>query len=116
VPVQKYKSPQQTITASGALTLAHGFTGVDPTDIDASVVLVCQTGEAGYSAGDIAVAFGFIKIDGGVNNGAQIIPDATNLNIQYGSAAGTFIIGNKTTGVAFSITNANWKAIFRARV
>lgn len=112
-----YKSSQQDITSAGPLTLAHGFASVDPTDIHVDIILVNQTAEGNYSVGDVTpIANGILIIAGG-QYGVQIIPDATNLNIRYGSnVGGCIIIGNKTTGVGFQITNGNWKAIFRAWV
>src|SRR5260221_13327427 len=78
-----YDSGDQTITSGGALTLAHGL-GATPKIIQA--LLHCSTAEAGYTAGD----FLFINPDiQGTQNpsgrGAFVVPDATNLNIRFGS-------------------------------
>ena len=111
VVTQVFLSTAQAITAAGALTLAHGFTGgLIPRFFQ--VFLKCVTAEGGFSIGDITPVDCQIKTEAGVSVGVQIIPDATNLNIRYGSNGNTFIIGNKTTGSIFVITNANWNALF----
>lgn len=100
-----YESPQQTITAGGSLTLAHGL-GVQPKLT--GIYLQCVTAENGYAVGDEIV---FTATN---SNGATIVPDATNLNIRYGSNASPFFANNKNTGTNASISNANWRAVFRA--
>ena len=103
-----YTSPDQVITAGGALTLSHGL-AVKPKHVH--VILNCITAEDGFSIGDdFILAYG----NQGNNQGVSIVPDATNLNIRYGSAAATFSVINKTTGASISITNANWKVRFEA--
>jgi len=105
-----YTSPDQTITAAGALTLAHSL-GSKPAHVH--VILNCTTAELGYSIGDdYILGYG----SQGNNQGVSIVPDATNLVIRYSSAAATFSVVNKTTGVSASITNVNWKALFLATV
>jgi hypothetical protein len=109
IPFHKaYESAQQTITSAGALTLAHGL-GVKPKLY--MIVLQCTTAEAGYSIGDEALA---VVGTSGANTGASVVPDATNLNIRFGSAAGAFSVLNKGTGVVAAITNGNWKLVARA--
>lgn len=103
-----YTSSNQTITAAGSLTLAHSL-GAMPTLVQ--VRLKCLTAEGGYSIGDEVI---FNSGDQNAGRGCSIVPDATNLNIRYGSAANTFNVNNKTTGASFAITNANWAAIFKA--
>ena len=114
--IKKYKSPQQTITSGGSLTLPHGFVGVDPTDIETSVILICQTAEFNYSIGDIIVFSAGADTSGATTLSAAIIPDATNLNIRYSNAATVFVTLDKTTHAQAALTNANWKVIFRAWV
>lgn len=104
----RYTSGNQTITAAGSLTLAHSL-GREP--IMVTVKLVCQTGEGGYTAGDKAI----VVNDGqGGAYGCSIVVDSTNLNIRFASSAQVFVIINKTSGAAFSITPANWKVVFDA--
>lgn len=102
-------SAQQTITAAGGLTLAHGL-GVIPLR-SLNILLVNTTGEGNYVAGDITPYFSSTPP---ANQGVAVVPDATNLNIRYGSTANTFTIPNKNTGAALNITNANWNAVFLA--
>lgn len=104
-----YASPAQTITAAGALTLAHGL-GVEPKLVTAT--LICGTNDAGYTAGQhVEVALTQSTAD---NRGVSIVKDATNLTIRFGSSANTFQVLNATTGAGTSIVNADWTIIFRA--
>lgn len=103
-----FQSTDQTITNAGALTLAHGL-GVVPKIIQ--VALVCQTGELGYTAGDV-VFINAHTISYNNNYGQVVVPDATNLNIRFGSAG--YVIMNKGTGAQAVMTNGNWKARFYA--
>lgn len=109
--IRHYDSGQQTITSAGSLTLAHSL-GVQPGDIQ--VYLHNTTGESGYSAGDEVQQTG--QMDAANSRGVVTVPDATNLNIRFGSSANTFSFLNKTTGAGFTATNANWKTIWRAWV
>lgn len=106
-----FQSANQTITAGGALTIAHGL-GRQP--INYLPFLVCLTGEFGYTAGqEIATTW---NSDGADANGmhANCVPDATNLNIRYGNSSTTFTAVNFGTGAQQSLTNANWAFIVRA--
>lgn len=109
---KSYTSPNQTITAAGALTLAHGM-GVMPALVQAR--LKCLTAELGYSIGDEVMVDFFGGYQGGNTGQAlSVVPDATNLNIRYGGAANVFGLPNKTTGIIANATNANWAMIVRA--
>lgn len=111
VPIftKSYVSPAQTITAGGSLTLAHGL-GSRPLLVQVELVNVST--ELNYTAGD--VVFIHPSSDANSNVGFALVPDATNLNVQYGSAATSLTILNKTTGATALITNAKWNAVFRA--
>ncbi len=105
--VKTFTSTQQTITSAGALTLAHGL-GAVPFGVGGK--LHCVTGEAGFTAGQ--------EIDFAATTGNAVLSirtdDGTNLIIRYGNSAGVFVVAHATTGVATSLTNGNWTAIFRA--
>lgn len=74
--------------------------------------IINTTGEHGYSIGDeLMVNFG---ADYTASYECSVVPDATNLNIRYGSSGGVFYINNKTTGDGIAITAANWQMIIRA--
>lgn len=105
---KSYTSAAQTITAAGALTLAHSLGGMPAL---VQVRLKCTSGEHGYSINDEVI---FNSGDQNAGRGCSIVPDATNLNIRYGSAAQTFNVNHKTTGASSAITNASWQAIFKA--
>jgi hypothetical protein len=107
-----YTSPDQTITSAGSLTLAHGM-GSIPKLVQAS--LKCTTTDLGYSVGDeVFVSGGQDAYGSTVSVGVSIVPDATNLNIRFGSNAGAFAILNKTTGTLGAITNGSWSFVVRA--
>lgn len=109
---QIYESAQQTITAAGALTLAHGL-GVKPKLY--LVVLQCTTAELGYSIGDEMLLNPSLSVAGGsLGQGVSIVPDATNLNVRIGNNSTIFNLLRKDTGAIATITNANWKLVFRA--
>ena len=102
-------SSLQTLTSAGALTIAHGL-GARPTHAVAE--LENQTAEHGYSVGDLimtaAVGWG-----GPANNhGVVIVPDATNLNIRFGSGGAVMEGINKTSGASVSFNNTRWKIRF----
>lgn len=106
---KEYVSPEQVITAGGALTLAHGL-GVVPKLWQRQ--LVCKVAEAGYSVGDVADVSG--TQDAAASYGVTVSPDATNFNCRYGNAAATFFLVHKTTGAVTNLTNANWRFVVRA--
>lgn len=109
---KSYVSAEQTITAAGTLTLAHGL-GEPPKLV--APVLICKTAEFGYSIGDI-IPMPPGQSTAALNNfGASIeISGSTNIVIRYGAAATSFLGVNKTTGNTEVLTNANWRLIMRA--
>ena len=110
---KSYTSAQQTITAGGALTLAHGLSAT-PTLVQCRLVCTVGGGEGGYAQND-ELFFSPIGLNTTVTGrGVSIVPDGTNLNVRYGSNANTFDIINKSDGTFFETTNANWKMVFRA--
>lgn len=106
--VEVYTSTDQTITSSGTLNLSHGLSAT-PTIVQAR--LVCQSDELGYSAGDVLLADNHIQNGGGsgVSRGQGIVPDATNINVYFGSNSSAYDIIRKDTRALASITNTNWK-------
>lgn len=109
---ESFESTQQTITAAGSLTLAHGLSGAPDMVM---VKLKCLTSEFNYSIGD-EVFIEHFQMGGStlVSRGCSIVPDSTNLNVRYGSQSNTFIQLDKTTGAINALTNSNWEAIFIA--
>lgn len=112
-----FESAQQTITASGTLTLAHGL-GAVPKIIQAH--LVCLTADVGYAVGDrveVATSIGayYSSTDGNYAANMTVIPDATNLTVLM--STGTFYLHNKSslsTRGPSKITAASWKLVLRA--
>jgi len=107
-----YFSGQQVMTAAGTLTLAHGLAKI-PNAIE--LWCECITAEFGYSIGDF-LALDYFELSAGVQFGTAMTPDATNINVRYGSAGAGFAIPNKTTGASQNTTNANWRLHIRAYV
>lgn len=104
-PSSRFTSTDQTITAGGTLTLAHGL-GAVPFTTD--FYLVCQTGEHNYTAGDIVKA-NLGQSTASVDScGVAVIVDATNIVLRFGSEASTFKGLDKTAGTGVDFTNANW--------
>lgn len=106
----QFESTQQTITAAGALTLAHGL-GVAPKLYMA--VLQCTTAELGYSIGD-EIAAPAVSVDGSNNRGCSLKADATNITVRFGAGASSFSIIRGDTGVHVNLTNTSWRLVVRA--
>jgi hypothetical protein len=109
---QSFTSAEQTLTAAGALVLAHSLSS---TPYLMMPYLICKTGELGYSADDEVL----INPNSNTNSttshaGLSVVPDGTNVNIRYGSFANIFNIIRKDTGNHAPISIANWKLIIRA--
>jgi hypothetical protein len=99
---KSFTSSDQTVTAAGLLTLAHGM-GVQPKSI--ILAIVCQTAEQGYSIGDVV----YIANYGNGGKGFGIYADTTNINIRFNLDAATLSGHHKTTGAQVTFTNVNWK-------
>ena len=106
---QAYTSSDQTITAAGSLTLAHGF-GTTPTLIQCR--LKCSSAQFNYSENDEVVTE--VYDHAGSNRGVSVVLNSSNILVRFGSASNTFQVRDKTTGAAGSITNGNWKLIVKA--
>lgn len=107
---KSYISSQQTITAGGTLTLAHGM-GIAPKFVTAS--LVCTTASQGFTVGqEFALEVGAQAPD---MRGVNVIFDATNLTVRFGSEPTVSITAlNPTSGILVALTNANFRLILRA--
>lgn len=109
-----YVSAQQTITAGGALTLAHGL-GVKPDLVTASIV--CVTAENGYAVGyEVPLPVtSFIGDGAGTTSGWTVVADATNINVRFGNQSPVMPKGPRfDTGADCTFSDANWKFVFRA--
>lgn len=110
---KEFVSAQQTITAAGLLTLAHGLGGAPKL---VQVAVVNQTAELGYAIGDVLIIAGGAADHIGNSNayGVAVVPDSTNVVVKFG--ANNFAAGliNKSTGALTGPTAANWKLVVRA--
>lgn len=103
-----FTSTGQTITAGGSLTLAHSI-GRAPILI--IPYLVCGTNDSGYTVGQkLYICLG--RTDSA--RGVVVVPDATNLNVRYGSAANTFSSLNFSNGNDANLTNSSWTLFLEA--
>ena len=110
--VLPFVSAEQTISSAGSLTIAHGL-GSSPSLVQCR--LICKTAELNYSVDDEVIVADHGQASSAANTfGLSLVPDATNVNIRFGSAATPILLSDKTTGSLTAVTNANWKLIVRA--
>ena len=108
---QVFESTGQTITSSGLLTLAHSM-GVVPTLV--VLEIVNTSAEANYSIGDRVTVNLANQSTSALARANAVYTDATNINVRFSSQTKAFVIGDKTTGDHFEITNASWDLTVRA--
>jgi hypothetical protein len=108
---EEYISANQTITAAGSLTLAHGLSTAPKFY---QVFLEAQANVLGYASGDIVGIGNHHTQDGTASQGVSVVLDATNLNLKYGQTSNTFSVFRKDTGVSAGITNSDWELIIKA--
>lgn len=106
-----FQSADQTITAGGLLTLAHGL-GKTPTIFHAFLKNV--TAQAEYVTGDITPISPAAFYDGTSQRGVSITADATNIYVRYISTTNVFNVVSKTSGNGTVLTNTNWSFFVRA--
>lgn len=90
----------QTVTAGGGLTLAHGLGRVP---ILHQAFLKFTTAVGGYAVGDIIP----VAANHGSSYGYTITSDATNNYIRFASSATAFYVLSKDAGAGFQVTNGN---------
>lgn len=108
---KSFESAQQTITAGGTLTLAHGL-GTQPKLYMA--VLQCTTANLGYSIADEVAINPMLNTTDASVQAISMVPDATNLNVRIGNNASSLKILIKGGTALQDITNASWRLVFRA--
>ncbi|WP_445938647.1 hypothetical protein [Pseudomonas sp.] len=110
---KEFVSPEQTITAGGALTIAHDL-GVKPKDVKA--YLVVKTAFSNWALGDEI----FWKLDYEQANATPFLTGftckrhATNLIIRFASGGIWLHDANAATYVAATTIAANCKIVFEA--
>jgi len=108
-----FTSSNQTITAAGELTIAHGLS---TTPANLIAYLFCSSGNSGYDPGDIVYINMHIQGAGTTARGAAVRADATNIIIRFGSDSNTFSVLRKDTGAVANINNSLWRYVIRAFV
>ncbi|MES0162420.1 MULTISPECIES: pyocin knob domain-containing protein [unclassified Mesorhizobium] len=106
-----YESAQQTITAGGTLTLAHGL-GVKPKLYIA--VIQCTTADLAYSIGDEVAINPMLNTTDATVQAISMVPDTTNLNVRIGANSSSLRIMAKSGASLTNITNTSWRLVFRA--
>jgi len=108
----RFISAEQTITSAGSLTIAHGLGAVPEL---AQIRVICKTAEYGFSVDDDVVINPAGNDPGGTTSrGIVVRLNSTNILLKYASAATPITLFRADTGVAVSLTNANWRVIVRA--
>lgn len=110
VLLASYASAEQTITAGGLLTLAHGL-GSTPKLMQ--TYIVCKTAEAGYSVGDV-LKIEFTPANGTGSQICNFMVSADAANLYATCAASGLAAINKSNGALTFLTTANWRLIVRA--
>jgi hypothetical protein len=112
-----FTSADQTITSAGTLTIPHGL-GAAPSKVWA--YLICQSGERGYTAGDVVavpVGVGIYTVAGTstvtADYGFSLVVTSTNLNVRFATASvgvSVFLLLSQATGlVEFGTNDTAWK-------
>lgn len=109
---KKFTSSNQTITAGGLITVAHGL-GVVPDLIDFE--LYCAVADDGWGVGDVIKA-SLNATTTASSRASALYTDSVNVYMRVSASSNSFLITNKSTGSATTITNANWRVIIKARV
>lgn len=110
---QSFQSAEQTISAFGGLTLAHGLT-VAPKTVQCILKCTDAGGDVGYSQNDEVYVHPMWTNwpgSGSYSCGFSLWCDATNIGVRYGEYIGG---QNKTTGAQAFIAMSKWKLIVRA--
>jgi hypothetical protein len=96
---ESFESSEIAIPSSdGYVTATHGLGSIPKLY---SICLRCKTAEGGYSVGD--------EVNLSIGNAYR-----TSTEVSF-IASSSVILYNKTTGTyGFTITNSNWKLVFRA--
>ena len=106
-----WESAQQAFGAGTRLILPHGL-GIQPKLYAA--FLVCVGAEGGYAVGqEVALNPGFGTTDVASGRGLSMIPDATNLDVKFGSDTPPIRIIDRN-GNVLTLNSGNWRAVFRA--
>lgn len=103
-----FTSSDQTITFGGTVSVSHGF-GTVPSMI--VLLLICQTGEYGYTAGQIVFSNPAGDISS-ASSGISVIISNSSITLRYGNTA--VGLTNASDGNSVTMTAANWKARIKA--
>lgn len=107
---KEYISPQQTLTAAGLITVAHGL-GAVPKVV--TFDLVCVTTDGTYSAGDIIpwMTVQWNTASTSVSQGFTARKSATEINVRVGNS---FVVQVATSAAVVTLTMASWRLVIGA--
>lgn len=109
---KEFISTQEPVVTGGSITFPHGL-GVAPKLLRAH--LVCISANLSYSIGDTYDIETTNSYDSGVASGRiGISPDATNINLIFGSSNPTFSILDKSSHTRGNIVNSRWEIVISA--
>ena len=109
---KEYVSAEQTLTAGGGLTLAHGL-GTKPKLVAAA--FICKAADAGYSPGDeFHDALTYAYTDAGYSVTTTASYDTSYIYVSFESAVGNMRVKHKSTGAITNMVLENWRLIVRA--
>lgn len=106
----RFTSAAQTISNAGGATIAHSLSGI-PTMM--TMQLKCLTTDNGWAVNDI-IQYPIGHDTDASQSGAVVGADATNIYYRYMAVSQPLTYINKSSGAAFTLTNASWEAYFSA--
>lgn len=108
----RYVSSNQTITSSGALTLAHGLGRIPRT---VNLILKCLTAEQGFSIGDEIIMPSEQAYGAGIY-GTTVRRTASNILVRFAAGTNVFVCRKEsaTLGDIANLTNSSWALIVEA--
>lgn len=107
-PFQSFETPDVPINSRVSFLNISINTNLMPIIIQP--ILICQTPEAGYNAGDKVLSFG---IGTRCNPTPNAVIESGELNLYLMVATEKYWVNHKNTGIITTITDENWRILFR---
>jgi hypothetical protein len=107
-----FVSAEQTMTANGSLTIAHGL-GVTPKLL--TFETICKTAQAGWAVDNVRQETAGLKWGGAAHAGFDAWADATSIYIRF-HVTNVGLLVDRGTGGAVFMTPTSWRLVARAYV
>lgn len=107
-PLTKFETSPAPINSNAAWLNIGIATNKRPILVQS--ILICQNAEAGYIPGDEVMAFG---IGTRANPAPNIAIEAGGLNLYLMVGTEKYWVSHKSTGISTTITDENWRILFR---